>query len=45
MAVTKSHNGGAITLACDFVEKDDVERYEFISSFMPGEDKLAQLLI
>jgi len=33
IAVTKSHNGGAITLACDFSNSKDVERYKFLSEF------------
>jgi len=34
MAVTKSHNGGAITLTCDFVEKS-ASLSEFAGSIVP----------
>ncbi len=45
MAVTKSHNGGAITLACDFIDARDVERLASLSEFVGGSSKTTQLLI
>jgi hypothetical protein len=43
IAVTKSHNGGAITLACDFVDASDVERFASLSEFVGGVSKLTKL--
>jgi len=45
MAVTKSHNGGAITLACDFVDKEEVQRYASLSEFAGSVVKQTKLHI
>ena len=45
MAVTKSHNGGAITLACDFVDASEVQRFTSLSEFVGSVVKQTKLWI